>query len=92
MLHYDVYAHIQEQALVYFFQKHSRTHTLSHFTWVQIPLTALLRAAAQLGMDFAGHGPSGHWSHPRIEVMKEDSVPNPSLNHGQKRREGTQST
>lgn len=43
--------------------------------WVQSPLAALPSAVAQLGMNLAGHGHSGRWSHPHIEVMKEDSVP-----------------
>lgn len=44
--------------------------------WVQSPLAALPSAVAQAGMDLAEQWHSGRRSHPRIEVMKEDSVPN----------------
>lgn len=56
--------------------------------WVQNPLAALPSAVAQLGMDLAGHGHSGRWSHPHIEVMKEDSVPHtPTPTHGHRGEE-----
>lgn len=56
--------------------------------WDQSPLAALPSALAQLGMDLPLHGHSGHWSHPHIEVMKENSVPLPWL----QRWGGTQGT
>lgn len=56
--------------------------------WIQSPLVVLHSAVDQLRMDLAGHDHSGRWSHPHIEVMKENSVPHmPSPSHGHRGEE-----
>lgn len=54
------------------------THVFCQFLTQPVgpePLAALPSAVVQPRMDLAGHGRSGHRSHPHTEVMKEDSVP-----------------
>lgn len=53
---------------------------------VHNPRAALPSAVPQLRMDLAGHGHSGRWSHPHIEVMKENSVPH-TPTHGHRDKE-----
>lgn len=92
-----VYALMHGNLCVIFHRPHIYLYRFSSWRiilfWHQSPLSVLPSSVAQIWIDLAGQGRSGHQSHLHIEVMKEDSVPQQNLLQPQLQRwGGTQGT